>query len=332
GLESGFDESMRIKNTLDTIEATSREAPSWNTLALLVNCELRLWRLNENTPLRHNPFLTHWVDALLPWAASSAARGRAHATEPGITTEMMFLTRVGLIKAMLHRANRHEDSSEFCGTSPRDLYNAFVRTPTQVYLDSQPFDIAPFLRMLVEEGILEPEATPDGHETLPTPPSTAAPTPSETYGSPRLNDFQQWKQDILEKLQTAPVPTVLEITHLPLELSYLDFLTTLLVDHALEEKSIDPEPVITSYIQHSLRSIEQMGRPPGSGPVVQGSAGEVVDHGREAQSRAVKLLLLFVRNLIRKELVGAQVLYFEIQEICVRYVWIKEVREFKRWV
>ena len=59
---------------------------------------------------------------------------------------------------------------------------------------------------------------------------------------------------------------------------------------------------------------------------------EMLGHGREAQCRAVKLLLLFVKNLIRKGLVGTDVLYFEIQEICVRYVWIKEVRDFRLWI
>jgi hypothetical protein len=44
------------------------------------------------------------------------------------------------------------------------------------------------------------------------------------------------------------------------------------------------------------------------------------------------VLLLFIKNLIRKGLVGTEVLYFEIQEICVRYIWIKEVRDFKTWV
>jgi hypothetical protein len=46
----------------------------------------------------------------------------------------------------------------------------------------------------------------------------------------------------------------------------------------------------------------------------------------------VRLLLLFIKNLMRKGLVGIEVLYFEIQEICVRYVWIREVREFRGWV
>lgn len=344
GEENSFEESLRIKNTLDTIEEMTREAPSWRTLALLVNCELRLWRLNHHTPLRLNPFLTHWVDALMPLATSTAARKRAKATEPEITTEMIFLTRVGLIKSLLHGDALPHNPHDFSCMSPRETYDAIVRSPSQFHLALQPFDLSPYIRMLVEEGVLEADAAISPKDTLhgvvASPKDTssdgasvsAVSTPLTSIASPRSNDFQQWKQDMLQKLQIAPMLTIPEITHLPLELSYLDFLTTLLTDRAFEAKSIEPAPVITSYIQHSLRLVEKMGRPPGLNPDVDNTAEEVVDHGPKAQSRAVKLLLLFIRNLIRKELVPAQMLYFEIQEICVRYVWIKEVREFKIWI
>lgn len=53
---------------------------------------------------------------------------------------------------------------------------------------------------------------------------------------------------------------------------------------------------------------------------------------REAQIRAIKLLVLFIRNLIRKGVVGPEEIFFEIREICVRYIWIREVREFRVWV
>jgi len=44
-------------------------------------------------------------------------------------------------------------------------------------------------------------------------------------------------------------------------------------------------------------------------------AGTAPAHGREAQIRAVKLLLLFIRNLVRKALLPPEDIYFEIQEI-----------------
>jgi len=46
----------------------------------------------------------------------------------------------------------------------------------------------------------------------------------------------------------------------------------------------------------------------------------------------VKLLVLFVRNLIRKGMVGPEQMFYEIQEICVRYVWVREVREFRAFI
>ena len=57
-----------------------------------------------------------------------------------------------------------------------------------------------------------------------------------------------------------------------------------------------------------------------------------MEYGKEAQSRAVKLLLLFIKNLIVKDLLGTQWFYLEIEEICVRYVWIKEVRDFRTFL
>jgi hypothetical protein len=63
----------------------------------------------------------------------------------------------------------------------------------------------------------------------------------------------------------------------------------------------------------------------------QSEAREELEYGKEAQSRHILLLLLFIKSLIRKGLVELDVLYFEIAEITVRYVWIKEVREFRTW-
>jgi hypothetical protein len=41
--------------------------------------------------------------------------------------------------------------------------------------------------------------------------------------------------------------------------------------------------------------------------------------------------LLFIKSLLRKGLVQMDTLFYEIAEITVRYVWIKEVREFRTW-
>lgn len=317
--ETVFEKSLKIKNTLDEYEEKARIAPSWRVLALLTNSEYRLWCLNAETPMRHNPFLTHWVEAFQRLDKDNAGRklnSKASTANDGITTEEIFEVRAEWIKKLLP----NKDIDEFLGSTPRELHHAFVQLGLK-----RPFDVQTYVQMLEEEGIYDKTPEPE------------IPAGKRKKDQPRNNASKQWKKDMLQKLEEQPDATVQELTHLPLELSYLDFLTTLLTDRTLESLAIDPAPVITSYIQHSLRLVEQMAEPPTDADVdrdADGSANRnsIWEYGKEAQSRAVRLLLLFIKSLIRKELLGTEVLYFEIQEICVRYVWIKEVRDFRSWV
>lgn len=148
------------------------------------------------------------------------------------------------------------------------------------------------------------------------------------------------KEAILLQLEASPESAISTLTHLPIDLQSLDLLTTLVQTRALEKLSIETRNVIRNYIQHGLRLIERMGLPPSAvdGNDVDGRAPDEeqtdssLSYDREAQIRAVKLLLLFIRNLIRKALLPPEAIYFEIQEICVRYVWIKEVRDFRAFI
>jgi hypothetical protein len=169
---------------------------------------------------------------------------------------------------------------------------------------------------------------------------------------PRKLTFQQWKDDLLSRLKTDPTSAFEDLTHLPIALPALDFLTTLITNHTLDVAnlesidSIDSKLVVTTYIQHALRLVEYMGQPSDANshidPPRQTNIGidtdtSMLDRGREAQSRAIRLLLLFMKNLIKRGLVGVEptddiTLYYEIQEICVGYVWMREVREFRVWL
>ena len=53
---------------------------------------------------------------------------------------------------------------------------------------------------------------------------------------------------------------------------------------------------------------------------------------REGQSRAIRLLVLFITNLVRKGYVDPQQLYYEVQELCIRYIWVREVRDFREFL
>ncbi|OAL44623.1 hypothetical protein IQ07DRAFT_615692 [Pyrenochaeta sp. DS3sAY3a] len=320
GEEGVFEKSLRLKNTLDVCEERARSQPSWRILALLLNCEHKLWSLNAATPLRHNPFLTHWVEALQRLDKDNIdEKKKAKATNSArdaITTDEISKVRAEWIKRLL--SSKHADT--FLPSTARELHQAVFKFGEQVS-----FDIHPYIEMLEEEGIYDKPEVP------------RVSTGKQSKEQPANNASAQWKKDMLQRLKEDPDVVVQELTHLPLELPYLDFLTTLLTEHTLESHSIDPAPVINSYIQHALRLTEHMGEPP-TNLAMDGSTGSPENHGpvrqygKEAQSRAVRLLLLFIKSVIRKELLGLEVLYFEIQEICVRYVWIKEVRDFRSWI
>lgn len=95
--ELNFQDSLKLKNKLDELETygsdgeylTAQSTP-WrldrstriranvfaetNTcrgdiLPTLINCEYILWKLNADTPLRQNPFLSHWVEVCQRWSS-----------------------------------------------------------------------------------------------------------------------------------------------------------------------------------------------------------------------------------------------------------------------
>lgn len=231
--------------------------------------------------------------------------------------------RVGWIKALLRIA----DGAPLPGPTPRVVYGVFVEN-----MKKDDLDLSPYIRMLEEEGIYE-RASPIDYEEK----EMAKPAASSQSN---LGDRRSWKQAILSQLENDPEAARRELTHLPIELQYLDFLSTLLQEHTLQRFSIDPAPVICDYLQHALRLVERMGQPPGTsaaGPSNGLNSGrygdsEDIEYGRDAQAQAVKLLLLFIKNLIRKALLPPNAIYYEIQEICVRFVWIKEVRDFRAFI
>ena len=279
---------------------------------MLVNCEYRLYVLNQTTPLRNNPFLSHWVEVIQRLGTPSTQNDAK--ADGSIISDEVNTVRVELIKALLQSRN----PSQFARVSPRQLHNNYVEM-----WQTSLFNIRIYVRMLEEEGIYDSTPEPESDS-----PKSTASEPAK-HGAGKLNEFQRWKLGMLSRLETEPENAVPELTHLPIELSSLDFLTTLLQEKTLQSLNIEPAPVIADYIQHALRLMEQMGRPGETGAA---EAEVLLESGREAQTRAVKLLLLFMRNLIRKALLPLESIYFEIQEICVRYVWIREVREFRAFV
>jgi hypothetical protein len=333
--ESAFEKSLRIKNTLDVFEETSQTAPSCHVLAVLMNCEYQLWRLNAATPLKHNPFLSHWVEVIQRLDRPSWQEEGTSAALDTLSVGQIITARVLWIKLLLQR----QGLEPWLQNTPFEVGRSLLRNGLH-----EPFDLQPYIRMLEDEGIYEKTPEPEAAAAL----SSAQPKIENlndhrpinvrSTGHSFGNSTEKQKEDILHNLKNQPDTAIFEITRLPITLTYLDFLTTILTDRILENHSIDPAPVVTQYIQHALRTIERMDKPPSPSSEVNAewSANvseerDMLEYGKEAQSRHILLLLLFIKSLIRKGLIELDVLFYEIAEITVRYVWIKEVREFRTW-
>ena len=320
--EDEFEISLRIRNTLCEYEEKAKTEPSMEVLAVLLNGEFRLWQITEGLHIETNPFLTHWVDALIRMESTSDV---THDDFRGI-----FRIRAICIKGLIMAADGIR------GVSPHDQLRRSTKDDMDG-VDGRPvstFDIRKYMQMLVHAEVWDQSDLPELLD-LPKQPTSNGKKASHNQ-APEL-----WQHVLLRKLSEEPKIAVQDITHLPLQLEHLEFLTKLLIDGTLEAHWLEPSSVITPYIQHALRLVEKMEAPPptsdqnlptnGSVDSLEDGA-TIVEYGKEAQRRAVNLLLLFIKNLIVKDLLGTQSIYFEIEEICVRYVWIKEVRDFRTWV
>ncbi|KAG9194898.1 hypothetical protein G6011_04933 [Alternaria panax] len=332
-----FFQSIRVKNTLDAYVEQAKLEPSAEVLVVILNCEYKLWKTHEEISMRHKPYLTHWVEALIRANEESTKEQEdtlaSNGTNAAPTTADIRNTRARYITVLLS-----EEPSSSQATPQMvlaDLHNENALAA---------FDLLPYMQMLVEEEVWD---------KLPEPQSRASEQPAQNHTviakqkkslhkdqAQESDSSQSWDEAILRKLKEEPEQAVQELAHLPLEIPSLDFLTKLHVNRAFEDVGIDGQDVTLHYIQHALRLIEKMEAPPPTlqqDPTTNGSTNSagnttpIVEYGKEAQSRAVIILLLFIKSSISKGFLEATSLFFELQEICVRYVWIKEVRDFRAW-
>jgi hypothetical protein len=332
-----FIESLRVKNTLDAYVQRARLEPTVQVLTVILNCEYKLWKVDEKTPLRHKPYLSHWVEALEEIneevAEEQADKVTSKDATATLTAEDIRRTRANYIIGLLSKPVSAK-------ASPQTVLENADRDGVSL----ASFDLMPYMRMLVETEVWDklPEprvrAVEQSAQT-----STAIAKDNISSGkaqAQKVNSAQSWDEAILRKLKDEPEQAVQELAHLPLELSSLDFLTKLHANHTFEDHGINGQDVSQHFIQHAMRLIEKMEAPP---PTSQqeittngttngvGNGTPIHEYGKDAQRRAVMILLLFIKSLIAKGFVEAGLLFYELQEICIRYVWIKEVREFRAW-
>lgn len=353
GPGGAFNKSMRIKGAIDDLEVKVQTEPSWTGLAALLRSEYRLWKLNVDTPIPANPFLSHWIDAILLLHVNTQGyQPTSNVDEDFGKGTLVYrdiaAARLEMIKEML------KYGGEALGTAtPRMLYK--TRFPPKA------IDIRPFIRMLEDSGIYDKGTAPVPPPDLTVPSKVADMDPGSPDASPAgspsafnldyldLIDHKsaslplglRWKELISLNLESNPNLAVHQLTHLPLTITTLDFLTTLITDRKLATHGIDAKSVVHIFVQHALRIIEYARQPPGPTseppPQIDIGVNTYFGYGRDAQMWAVRVLLLFVKNLIQKGLVDVYpnkeyTLYYDIQEICTQYIWMGDVRGFKAWL
>jgi hypothetical protein len=347
GVGGDFEKSLRVKRMIDEVASRVQTEPTWETLAVLLRSEYRLWQLNVGTAIRVNPFLSHWVEAIQKLDADTQGYQPNPHNERFLASNITYQDVAAARLEMLKELLKHGGEALMTAT-PRSLYT--TRFPPKA------IDIRPFIRMLEEEGIYERGSAPpppsltfaskvaDEHPTSPSASSVDTPNENNTDlpdKPPPIPPFK-WKESILLNLETSPTVAVHQLTHLPIAIVALDFLTTLVTGLTLAAHGIDAKSVVLSFVQHALRIIEYVRQPPGptsEPPPHQTDIGMSADFGtgRDAQVWAVRVLLVFLKNLIKKCFVDVvpdheYTLYYDIQEICTQYLWMADVREFKAWI
>lgn len=304
-------------------------------IALILNCEFQLYKLNASTPLRHNPFLSHWVEVLRKWQpiivdegvrrnvlVKLGLEGLDGASQAWLTVHG---TRLRLVKWILHEHS--EDVSRY---SPEALWHLYNKSPFEQ------LDVEPYIKILEDEDIYDkPHSTNTGAAGPPSPPTSESNSRSSTDDIGPIDETTEPQStpvpgpgamtidSLIQRLSSDPLSTRQTLTRLPLDIPSLELFTTLLQSDHVYTLSIDPAGLVRDYIQQGLRSLEV-------GNIADGGEAALMD--REDRRRAVRLLVLFIKNLLKRDLIPYGEILMEIQEICVRFIWVAEVRTFKRWL
>lgn len=123
------------------------------------------------------------------------------------------------------------------------------------------------------------------------------------------------------------------LSFLPVVLATLDLLNRTITQPRLLTKD-EASLLLHGFLANAIRAAEAMGENGGTtaaaGYEEYDGTGSGVGNGgggRRAQTRCVTLLCLFITSLLRGGVVEAQEVYYEVQELGVRFVWVKEARE-----
>jgi hypothetical protein len=312
-------------------------------------------RIFEHVKLEYNPLLKHWVDAIIRcqpvleaadgeqgppygypdwWLGAQRARMEIIKDALRLTVGMEIFPPV--LFPSFHGLTAEKDHNEIEYTSPNNLIEDMAKTRYE------PIPVEWFIEILESQGMspcLEPNPlfvqSPTTLETTAesSPCTASPPTPLEkgmgsspgeeeksimstAANSDPIDDFNRW-------LQTSPHDAVYEITRRPCTIPNLDFLTLVLSStttaNLLAKEHLHPIDVARQHLQRTLMRFER--------------ATEVDDEaGGEEMLREAMLLTVYLKNALARGVLKLESVDLDIEELCMRYIWIPAVRDFRLWL
>lgn len=133
--------------------------------------------------------------------------------------------------------------------------------------------------------------------------------------------------------QRRDLMTALE--SLPVTLPTLDMLSELISKTALL-RSDEVARLVHNILENGIRVAENVGlaaggvaqssKPPGY-PYRDGGGSAVSAYTRQVQARQIQLLCLFIQGLLSKDVVELRDVYYQIQDMGVKFMFVKEARD-----
>lgn len=158
-------------------------------------------------------------------------------------------------------------------------------------------------------------------------------TPKNSNEGMTFPDFQNY-------LSNAPSEALHDLVRLPPTYRNLDLVNQVLTAQSTASLlvlfAIDRSDIARQFLEHALRQMEPAAANP-AGPVQSPDAAADAEQqpeglSKEDAARSATLLTVFLRNVLARGVLRLDDAWFDIQELCVRFIWVPAVLEFRKWL
>ncbi|OJD34221.1 2-5a-dependent ribonuclease [Diplodia corticola] len=334
-----------------------------------LECNNQLLRLHPNTELQHHPALAHWVKTLLLWdqpdTLDMLPDDSREAQLLRVVIRYIKHILLELSKSAEDAPKLVPAPSSFLKNFKRNDPEPKFNIASYIHvLDKEGIPWREWYKNEISDEIIKlsrGDHWPAQKETE----DDASKSPVKDYRAVGAAEFEEWyapnvgpqpvpsretapaniskyerdpgprqsgedglaAEEIVELSQKQPDQAQQMLVNLPIDLASMEIINGVL---ASGEANLESPVIACNYIQHGLRTLEDSSSN-GSTGTNESEEPYFPSFDPEERKRKVKLLVLFIRNLIRRGLVPADSLQYDIQEICVRFAPIKEVRDLKHW-